>query len=87
MRFPEAWAARIPVHRATSAYSSRVKSIRSSGLPTLERVEDKSAIRRPYEILKLRSERHRLLEVLPKTLTEFLGELWPEVEGLFPFIA
>ena len=46
-------------------------------------IGDQAAIR----VLKLTSKRHRLLEVLPKTFTEFFGELWPEVEGLFPLIS
>ena len=46
-------------------------------------IGDQAAIR----VLKLTSKRHRLLKILSKTLTQFLGELGSEIERLFPFIS
>ena len=46
-------------------------------------IGDQAALR----VLKLTSKRHRLLKILSKTLTQFLGELGSEIEGLFPFIS
>jgi hypothetical protein len=38
-------------------------------------------------VFKLTGKRDRLLEVPPQTLAKFFGELWPEIERLFPLIA